>query len=170
MGYETARPEQAASVIGPKILSQSKTQSIITLQQPKAPDVLLTEGNMAPSLIQQLQAGQQAYFTENIESTSQTPLSTHNSISVSQRNDGKHRLKQNAGPLFASRQQSRRGGEASYSHSKLSSQLGSNSIVSSQPSTLPTRGQVSTSKARLTIRTSCGATGSVARRQTNPVQ
>lgn len=124
---------------------------------------------MAPSLIQQLQAGQQAYFTENIESTSQTPLSTHNSVSASQR-DGKHRLKQNAGPLFASRQQSRRGGDASHSHSKLSSQLGSYSIVSSQPTTMPTRGQATTSKARLTIRTSCAATSSIARRQTNPVQ
>ena len=59
MGYVTARAEQAsASVIGPKILSQSKTQNLITIQYPKAPDVLLTEGNMMPSSIQQLLAGQ----------------------------------------------------------------------------------------------------------------
>lgn len=53
LGCVTARAEQAsASVIGPKILSQSKTQSLITIQYPKAPDVLLTEGNMMPSSIQ----------------------------------------------------------------------------------------------------------------------
>lgn len=65
--------------------------------------MLFTDGGMKPQLIQQLQAGQQAYFTENIESTSQTPLSTHQSaLSVLQK-DGKPKLKQNAGPLFASR-------------------------------------------------------------------
>lgn len=49
-----------------------------TIQYSKeSSEVLFTDGGMKPQLIQQLQAGQQAYFTENIESTSQTPLSTH---------------------------------------------------------------------------------------------
>ena len=92
--------------------------------------VLFTEGNMKPQLIQQLQAGQQAYFTENIESTNQTPLSTHQSALSVLPKESKPKLKQNAGPLFASRKSSRRDCQASTSHSRMSSKLGSHTANS----------------------------------------
>ena len=122
MGHSTARPEQATtSTIGLKMLSQSKTQQIISINKPKGPDILLTEASIVPSSsIQQLQAGQQAYFTENIESSNHTPLSTKNSVCPSHR-EGKMILKQNTGPLFASRQQTRQEAQLNSSHSKMSS-------------------------------------------------
>lgn len=82
-GYVTARAHHQAApadpAFGPKIppASQSSNQNMYTIQYPKdSSEVLFTEGSMKPQVIQQLQAGQQAYFTENIESTNQTPLST----------------------------------------------------------------------------------------------
>lgn len=121
-------------MFGPKIPQGANfDSSLFTIQYSKdhnGGEVLFTENNAKPQLIQQ-QAGQQAYFTENIESTNQTPLSTHQSARSIFPKDGKPKLKQNAGPVFASRQSSRRGEcPTSNSHSRMSSKLGSHTTNS----------------------------------------